>query len=247
MKYLCLNIPTLAFECELIEFVHNGEIIKIAAHPNDYITSVISGQYPPPQHDKTFYDIKILEYVKSKYVGGVALDIGANIGNHTVYYSKFIFDKVFSFEANLKNFALISENKRINGLNDDKLIIHHTGLSDGYYKFKSREIYGNMGGNKVIEGDGDLITKKLDDFDLPKIDFIKMDVEGHELKVLKGGINLINRDFPDILLECNEKTDSDYSIINPYMLSLNYELIPNYYEMKSTLFGPNFYYTHNKK
>ena len=90
-----------------------------------------------------------------------------------------------------------------------------------------------MGRSYIVEGTGDLITKKLDDFELPKIDFIKIDVEGHELNVLKGGINLINRDFPHIALECNENTDN-FEKTNPFMLGLNYKLIRK--------FEPNMYY-----
>jgi len=49
----------------------------------------------------------------------------------------------------------------------------------------------------------DVILKKLDDV-IPlssKIDFIKIDVEGAEFGVLKGGINLINKDKPHIIFE----------------------------------------------
>lgn len=216
-----LVIDGIGIQYELIEFNYNGNAIKLAGHLNDYITKCIDNAH-------NFYEWTVLEIIKSRFNGGTALDIGANIGNHSVYFSKFIFDKTFAFEANLRSYALILENKRINGIDDNKLIIYHAALSDGNYPYKSVEIIGNMGGSKVSEGSGNMVTKRIDDFDLPKVDFIKIDVEGHELKVLNGAINIIGRDFPEIILECNPNTNSDFKIINPYMERLNYKMIEDF-------------------
>jgi FkbM family methyltransferase len=204
----------------ITEFKYNDKIVKFSIYSSDYISSILKG--------KNFYEQFVLEYIKTRFSGGTVLDIGANIGNHAVYFSKFIFDKVYAFEANQKNFALLEENKKINDLGDDKLMIYHTALSDGHYNFKSQDVSENMGGSKVIEGSGELITSKIDDYELPKIDFIKIDVEGHELKVLKGADNLIKRDFPEIMLECNANTASDLKIISPYMKELGYEQINSF-------------------
>jgi hypothetical protein len=43
--------------------------------------------------------------------------------------------------------------------------------------------------------------KKLDDYEINNVDFIKIDVEGFENKVLKGGMNLISKYKPYILIE----------------------------------------------
>ena len=203
-----------------IEFKYKNDVIKINGHVGDHITNTINSS-------KKFYEQNLLEYIESRFTGGNALDIGANIGNHSVYFSKFIFDKTFAFEANENNFQLLSKNKKDNNIND-KLYIYHTALSDGKYKFKSDNIVANMGANRVIEGEGDLTTTKIDDYPLPKIDFIKIDVERHELKVLKGADNLIKRDFPEIVLECTANTASDFKIIAPYLKDLGYEPIHSF-------------------
>jgi len=222
----------LSVEYQLCEFNYMNEHFRFAGHPYDYITSVMSGDYPPPKHEGTFYAVDELEFIKSIANGGNALDIGANIGNHSVYFSKFLFDKVFSFEANFKNFILLNQNKKFNGFDDNKLITQYAALSDGHYAYKSREIFGNMGGSVILEGEGNEITKKIDDFNLPKIDFIKIDVEGHELKVLLGAVNLIEKDFPDIWLECIEKLGTNFSEINSFLSSKNYMLVNEYSVMK---------------
>jgi FkbM family methyltransferase len=47
--------------------------------------------------------------------------------------------------------------------------------------------------------------KTLDSFDLDNVGFIKIDVEGHEESVLKGGINTIKRSRPNLLIEIEER------------------------------------------
>jgi FkbM family methyltransferase len=210
----------------VIKFNYKGNEIKISALDNEWICNRIN-------NNKTFYELDLLEYIKSRFTGGVGLDIGANIGNHSIFFSKFIFDKTYAFETNPTNFSLLEENKKINNI-DDKLIIYNVALSDSNYNYVNKDFKSNMGRSFIVEGDGNLLTKRLDEFDLPKVDFIKMDVEGHELKVLKGAVNLINKDYPHIVLECNNYTD-DFEKLNPYMISIGYvckKVIDNmfYYE-----------------
>jgi D-glycero-beta-D-manno-heptose 1-phosphate adenylyltransferase len=217
---------------------YDNEVIKMAAHPYDIMTNKImfDTHFPTPK----FYEQEILEFIREKNCkrGGVALDIGANIGNHSIYFSKFIFDKVFAFEANPTNFRILLENKKLNNIGDDKLVVHNVALSDGYYNYRTmeEENANNMGGSRVFEGDGELITKKLDDFELSKVNFIKLDVERHELKVLKGAVNLINRDFPDIIVE--NETDVDCETMDLFMKELGYRMVEGFrgYGM--------FYYRH---
>ena len=200
---------------DLVEFTHDGELIKINVQPNEWIGDRI-------KRNNTFYELDLLNYIKSRFNGGVGLDIGANIGNHSLFFSKFIFDKVFSFEPNPTNFSLLLENKLINKINDDTLFLHNIALSDGNYNYKNNDFFGNMGISFITENEGESITKKLDDYDLPEVNLIKMDVEGHELKVLKGAKDLINKYHPHIVLECNNYTD-DFERVNPYMLEIGYK------------------------
>lgn len=48
-------------------------------------------------------------------------------------------------------------------------------------------------------------TRTLDSFALPTVDFVKIDVEGHELEVLKGARALLERDHPTLLVEIEER------------------------------------------
>jgi len=52
-------------------------------------------------------------------------------------------------------------------------------------------------------------TRALDDYELPNVGFIKIDVEGHELAVLDGATKTIAAHRPNLLIECNEEHQPD--------------------------------------
>ena len=50
-----------------------------------------------------------------------------------------------------------------------------------------------------------MVTYPLDSFHLPPVGFIKIDVEGHELAIIKGAQLTIERDQPSFLIEAEER------------------------------------------
>ena len=52
-------------------------------------------------------------------------------------------------------------------------------------------------------------TRRIDDYDLPDVGFIKVDVEGHELAVLAGAEATLARHKPNLLIECNDEHQPD--------------------------------------
>ena len=61
----------------------------------------------------------------------------------------------------------------------------------------------NWGGRGFTEKDGDetATTIALDSLNIPKLDFIKLDIQGFEYKALIGGINTIKNNMPTIFIE----------------------------------------------
>jgi hypothetical protein len=47
--------------------------------------------------------------------------------------------------------------------------------------------------------------KSLDSFNLTNVGFVKIDVEGHEEAVLKGGLKTLKRDMPNMMIEIEER------------------------------------------
>jgi FkbM family methyltransferase len=135
---------------------------------------------------------------------GIILDVGANIGNHSIYLSSFA-TKVYSFEPNPKVFRLLE----YNALNKNIIPLNY-GLSDSE---GSKLLYinkMNLGASSLeqeinTKQDIEHVTiKTIDTLDFlfsEKITLIKIDVEGHEISVLRGGENLIRRCKPVIIFE----------------------------------------------
>jgi len=138
-----------------------------------------------------------------------ALDIGANIGNHSVYFAS-LFQDVFAFEPNPVTFHLLQFNATLK----DNIICRNLGLSysdkDGVLIFNKQNIGGGTLNSKYSTNDDtnnvDVKLVKLDNVSEIKdknIGLIKIDVEGHEINVLKGAAELIRSKKPVILFEQN--------------------------------------------
>lgn len=72
------------------------------------------------------------------------------------------------------------------------------------------------------------VVKRLDDYDLQDVDFLKVDAEGADLLVLRGGIETIRRSRPVIILERKHQFEDRYNIgrdeIDAFMRKLRYSL-----------------------
>jgi len=162
----------------------------------------------------------------------VALDIGANIGNHSLYFSNF-FEQIYAFEPNPYSFALLKINSEFS-CPKKNIQCRNYGLSseDDYLLF--RTFFANIGASSIVEdnvtlGDGTFLieVKKADtikELIEKDISLIKIDVEGHELRVLIGLENLIKKNKPIILFEQKSVDIScGSSEVIDYLKNLKYE------------------------
>ena len=141
-----------------------------------------------PEYDEHFkewgwdYQVSKLEKsLKHFEERGLALDIGAHVGIWT-YNLQNHFDEVIAFEPQSENFECFNKNV--------DATIHNVALGshEGDVKLEN-PLEDNSGGWEVREGKG-ITLKTLDSFNL-KPDFIKIDVQGYELEVLKGSIETL--------------------------------------------------------
>lgn len=145
-----------------------------------------------------------------KYIrkDSIVLDVGANIGLHSIYFSK-IAEKgiVFSFEPSIETFVLLLKNikNRANVLPLNIALSDSNGISEFYVA--SDDAYSSLKNTKrkSIKTIQKTISYKLDDFflslNLDRIDFVKIDVEGLEHNVLTGMQWIIERYCPVIFCE----------------------------------------------
>lgn len=138
------------------------------------------------------------------------LDVGANIGFHSLYFAELAGNngKVISVEPILQNFEALEKNIALNHFKNiitvqkalaSKQRLMQIGIDANNNNPGAFSLMGN-GAKKIdihcVKGD-DL----LDDLLIEKIDFIKIDVEGFELEVIKGLLKTIARDKPVIIFE----------------------------------------------
>jgi len=175
----------------------------------------------------------------------VALDIGANIGNHSIFFAK-KFKKVYSFEPNPVTYEVLKINSNY-AAEYKNVIPVNFGLSDieGSLPFCINP--SNIGGSSIIDENSPQIKHStqinvmtLDEFSELKdasVALIKIDVEGHELRVLNGAKTTILREMPAILFEqgAAEITEGSSSVIR-YLDEIGYE----FFEIKKNFdFGDN--------
>jgi FkbM family methyltransferase len=148
--------------------------------------------------------------------GDVVLDIGANIGHHTVFFSSLVGSegKVIAFEPQLEIFRFASANLALNGCRNTTLMQGCLGNEVGevYMAPISYEEANNFGALSVASthqpsGGEAVPVWTLDTLvsggkvDLNRIDFMKIDVQSFELFVLQGAESAIGRFKPKIFLE----------------------------------------------
>lgn len=137
--------------------------------------------------------------------GGCVLDIGANIGNHTLFYCNECKARiVYSFEPVKATFEILKENIHINGLNS-RVSLNNFGIGQSSGMAKVDKIDStNIGGTSLKEDvdNGNIRICSLDELTIKdKVDFVKIDVEGMEEKVFLGGQKFFKVQHPYIQVE----------------------------------------------
>ena len=155
--------------------------------------------------------MKVLRYIIDK--NDVVLDVGANRGLYS-YALWRLRTHLHIFEPNLSLFNILLSW----GQDKKNVYIYNIGLSD--YEGESLlnipldcngiEHDASASLNQNFNSSFSVITqtvnlKKLNSFYFDKIDFIKIDVEGHELQVINGANNLITKFKPILLVEIEQR------------------------------------------
>ncbi len=163
-----------------------------------------------------------LSPISNQLSTGLAMDIGANIGNHSLYFSDH-FKKVRSFEPNPATFTLLSFNLR--GISN--AIPFNFGLGQESGQIELNENMQNMGESSIVyKTQGNTRTVKIElkvldeiSSEITDLIFMKIDVEGYEHSVLAGGASTIERHQPIIVLEQHASEFSDGSTDSIRLLS----------------------------
>jgi FkbM family methyltransferase len=145
-------------------------------------------------HDRYALPI-ILDHIEE---GDVVVDAGAFIGDHTIAYLEKVKDSgiVFAFEPNPKAFQCLVHNcPKAKAFNYG--LCSHSGEA-------FLETCENVGASSIGASGEAIKLMCLDELNLDRLDFIKLDVEGYEMKALKGAEGLIDTHRPKMWIEINK-------------------------------------------
>ena len=133
------------------------------------------------------------------------LDVGANIGNHAIWFEKSLgADRIVVVEPQAPAISLLKANCLLNGTRriDQGFLGVALGKENGRGRIEIAESYNAAGGRLILDANGPVQVASGDDLlGDSEFDFIKIDVEGAELDVLKGLASLIHRCAPIIFVE----------------------------------------------
>ncbi|MBE9157912.1 FkbM family methyltransferase [Nodosilinea sp. LEGE 06152] len=189
----------------------------------------------------SFYEIDLLEYIYSLRSflprgKAIAIDVGANIGNHSIFLGKFLSDYVFAIEPYEPTFQVLQDNLRRN-LSGDQYFTFclAVGESDGTGVMKLPDDGDSNFGMMKFEASSEggrtrLVTlENLVDEACTKellnanVAIVKIDVEGMEMSVLRGGRKILEKFKPHLFIELS--TDSAFESASQFLDELGYKVM----------------------
>ncbi len=146
----------------------------------------------------------LAQWMQDQHIGGgVMLDVGANIGNHSVFLAKH-FDTVHAIEPSPRTFNVLSMNASL--ASNIKCHQFAASNSNGLVTFRQETV--NVGYSRIVDAplsESTIQVKcwKLDEYfkESNDISLVKIDVEGHEAQAIKGMERILHRCSPVVVFE----------------------------------------------
>jgi len=160
-------------------------------------------------------------------VGGFVVEVGANIGCHTVPLAQKVGATgcVLAFEPQRVIHQMLCGNLALNGLWNVSAQHAALGAKEGTVQVPlvAYEQDMNFGGIAMTEAPGEPVPMvKLDMYPLTRLDLLKIDVEGMELDVLQGAETTVGKFRP--LIYCENDRQEKSSALVAHLRSLDYDL-----------------------
>lgn len=183
---------------DIVRFVCHGERISFAiSRPDDHIQRHI-------QRSEGFYESDMLEAVACTLPErGCVVDVGANIGNHSIFFAKVTGADVIAFEPNPAALDILRLNIKLNGV-AERIELHDIAVGERQGLGTVQDHDPNNLGRASVElsDQGTVAIRTLDAVVGARwVDLIKVDVEGMEPMVLRGAAATLARCRPRLLVE----------------------------------------------
>ncbi len=177
--------------------------------------------------------------------GDTVLDIGANIGAHTVVLANRVgpTGTVYAFEPQRLVFQTLCANIALNSLINTHCLQVALGEAPGsvtvpVFNYAQVNNYGGVSMDMFETGEK-VPAITLDSLELPACRFIKLDVEGMEIKALQGAVRTIERLQPILYVEDDRLEKSE--ALRQFIDSLDYDMywhLPTLYNGRNYLQNP---------
>lgn len=181
-----------------------------------------------------------IEWIASFAPDDVLVDIGANVGMYTIWAAKTRGARVFAFEPEAQNYALLNRNVLANGLNDlvraycialsdargfDALYLSDLGVGGSCHSYGAALDFNNQPRTAPFAQGSVAVT--LDEMvecgAVPVPQHVKIDVDGLEHKVIAGARQtLANAAVRSVLIEINTNLDEHWELVD-IMLGLGFD------------------------
>lgn len=163
-----------------------------------------------------WYEQEMLDYIRRLGISGNYLDVGANIGNHSVYFAvNTAAERVFAFEPTRGARRTLNKFVELNDLWTRISVIPYACSDEN----------GETRVVETITSDKEAVTypcRKIDDIiDVP-VSLIKMDIEGAEPFALRGAVKILKAYKPLMFIEVHD--DAHMSEIQNIIKPLGYKL-----------------------
>jgi FkbM family methyltransferase len=168
--------------------------------------------------------------------GAYCLDIGANVGPITLALAKHVGEtgRVYAFEPGPPIFQRLEQNVRRNSHLVPRIHLYNSGLSEAAGTLWWNEDINNRGNGGLLYTHGVPVSvSTVDTFmeqeQIPRIDFVKIDVEGMEEQVLRGGRSVWETFHPVLYFETFQafryrQGRDRFRAIEEFLTALGYQL-----------------------
>jgi FkbM family methyltransferase len=154
------------------------------------------------------YEQPTFDFIRTYCTPGATLiDIGAHFGIFTISALRKVgpSGRVISFEPCASTRSILFKTIQLNGVSGiseirDEAVSNVTGLSPFFSSPIPGDAANTLIGNSNHPTRSEVRTIRLDDIDVSRVDAIKIDAEGAELRILDGARTLISKHRPAVLL-----------------------------------------------
>jgi FkbM family methyltransferase len=181
-------------------------------HPQYIYRAPVEGtellqKYGPSRNSEHEEEWIIRDFFQDRH-NGVFVDVGANIGTHALPLAKLVgaSGTVYAYEPQRMIYEILKKNVEANHLPNVRLNWAAVGAADSISHIPEIDysVQNNFGEVSTGHGELEVPMIALDSLQLPRLNLIKIDVEGAEAEVLRGAASTIARQRPILYVENNK-------------------------------------------